>query len=622
MATKTLVLNDFTGAIGTLGEKRDVQGSARFLKGLNPFEDVSYVVNSKQPAKVSSTTVVNLPHWMEDGSPWTTTRYVYDEGGNIYSVSTSDLFTNIRTVSGSTGEGLKVFQNYLYYAGGITFGRYGKLDGSPTFSDDFLKTTLGIAYSTDAFDKDPGSSAGFNGTGNTYTTPVAISETATNRQTFTPTKEPIRAIQVKAVAKGTGNWTVTVHDEFNNVVGTSTITNASLIVGRNLFEFSPGLRVIRGNEYHFHVTSTVADGTVDTSVATDLEYCEFLIFFQILIDTDFHPIAVIEDTLIIGNERYLATWNEAVYDPNAITLDSGFVVRSIANFEEFIVAGANKGSSLEETEASRIFYWDGLAPGYNNWTEVPVGSVNALHNTRNNLIGVYGNKGDVYVGAEPFNKVIDGVPKLSDGKIIQVYPGGMTEHEGKTLIAYAASTDDTTGVELGVYQFGSQSSKKIDAFNFPYRISTGNTQATNLKISMVKAIGQDLYIGWREGTSYGVDKLTINSNYTSSGLWESLIFDNGNPEEEKLPFDIRLTFETLTTGQTVLPKYKLNRGSWVIGSIVGGTGAGSGATEVKLPIFNRAKEVEIGFNYTSSSNTRLKVTGVTFKYEDLSAEED
>jgi hypothetical protein len=251
-----------------------------------------------------------------------------------------------------------------------------------------------------------------------------------------------------------------------------------------------------------------------------------------------------------------------------------------------------------------------------------VGAVQALHNTRNNLIGVYGNRGNVFVGAEPFQNIVSEVPKLTESKVIEVYPGAIAEHEGRTLIGFGAYTDDTTGVELGVYEYGSQSSKKTDAFSFPYVISTGHTQATNLKISMVKVIGDDIYIGWRDGTAYGVDKVSNASTYQSAGLWESLIFDDGNSEEEKLPFDIRLTFEALTTGQTIIPKYRLDRGSWVSGVVVDGTGAGSGATEIKLPIYYRAKEIEMGFNYTSSSNTRLKVTALTFKYDDCKEEDD
>ena len=91
MAQKTLRLVDFHGGIGTLGQKRDKPGSARFLKNLDPWEDTSYITLSRKPTKISSTTIVNLPLWMEDGSPWTTNRFVYDLGGKIYSV---DPFEN------------------------------------------------------------------------------------------------------------------------------------------------------------------------------------------------------------------------------------------------------------------------------------------------------------------------------------------------------------------------------------------------------------------------------------------------------------------------------------------------------------------------------------------------
>ena len=66
---------------------------------------------------------------------------------------------------------------------------------------------------------------------NTYVPPVAISETATNKQTFVPTKSKCTRIGVYPVAKGTGSWTVTVHDASNVVQGSITIANASLTNG-------------------------------------------------------------------------------------------------------------------------------------------------------------------------------------------------------------------------------------------------------------------------------------------------------------------------------------------------------------------------------------------------------
>ncbi len=93
---------------------------------------------------------------------------------------------------------------------------------------------------------------------NTYTPPVAISETATNKQTFAPTKSKMTRIGIYPVAKGTGNWTVTVHDASNVVQASITIANASLTNGAvNYFNVPCNLTAL--GTYHFHVTSTVAD---------------------------------------------------------------------------------------------------------------------------------------------------------------------------------------------------------------------------------------------------------------------------------------------------------------------------------------------------------------------------
>ena len=109
----------------------------------------------------------------------------------------------------------------------------------------------------------------------TYTPPVAISETATNKQTFVPTKSKMTRIGVFPVLKGTGNWTVTVHDASNVVQASITIANASLTNGAvNYFNVPCNLTAL--GTYHFHVTSTVADGTVKVTTLNDLETVSYI----------------------------------------------------------------------------------------------------------------------------------------------------------------------------------------------------------------------------------------------------------------------------------------------------------------------------------------------------------
>lgn len=75
----------------------------------------------------------------------------------------------------------------------------------------------------------------------------------------------LKSVKLNIVDKGTGNWTVTIHDSADSSVGSKTITNASLTNGvYNEFTFSSPLSMTIGEEYHVHVTSTVADGQLRT----------------------------------------------------------------------------------------------------------------------------------------------------------------------------------------------------------------------------------------------------------------------------------------------------------------------------------------------------------------------
>ncbi len=617
MAKKSITIKDFTGGIGTLGEKRDAPGSARFTKGLDPFEDTSYVTTSKLSSKISSTTVANLPLWMEDGSPYTTDRYAYDLGGKIYKITSGDAVSLLQTTSGAAGEGLKVFDDYLYYALGVNLGRYGLLSGTPAFDDDFTSWWT----VTDVQDSGGGTGAA------DYVPPVTpISEAAADKQTWTPSYDPLKEITIGVAGVGTGDWTVTVHDAQDTPIGAATIANGAMGgVGDQTFTFASPLRMVIGNSYHFHVTSTVADGAVDTDEANSLAAgagtngAEYTVEYGVLIDTDFHPMTIIDNNvLVIGNERYVATFDQSTYSPNAISLDAGYEVRSIANFEEFIVIAAYKGDSISTAEEAKLFFWDGIAAGYNYVSPVTIGAPNAIYNIKGDLVGVYGNRGSVFVGNDPFEQIVHEAPELAKGKYLNIYPGAITDYKGRTLIGYAEATDDAT-FEQGVYEFGSEASVLPNALNYPYQISTGTTKATTVKIGMVKTIGDEIFIGWRDDTSYGIDKIAVAATSVAASEWESLIFDNGNPHKSFLPLSLEITYEALSANQSVTPKYKYDRAA----TFTNGTASTTvGDTKLREGLFDRCDEIEIGFDLASTSNTFIKITSVILEYDDLVEERD
>lgn len=609
MAFQDFNINNFTGGISS-NQKTGIPNSCRFLKNLNIHEDLNYVTLHQKTTKISGSTVTDLIKWAEDGTPYDTNRWFYDASGNIYKETSGGTWSVDRSGAtialGAAGQGLKVFDDALYYATATTIGRKWKLSNSPTYSDNFL--------TDNTTDLDPGISASLDTSGSTYTLPSAISETATNRQTFIPTRDPIRAIEVNVNARGTGNWTLTVHDSANNSVGALTIANASVAAsGDQKFTFTSPLRITIGNSYHFHVTSSDGTGSVVTTTLNDLETADFHTYFGILIsDTEWHPMEQILNMLVVGNERYLATWDQALYNPNKLVFAPGFKVRALTKWREYIVAACWRGTNIDSFEEGRLYFWDGILSTFNFFKDVKMGLPNAITNSDERLFGVYGSSGELYINNEPFQKVQD-IPKVGRGKKVEVYPGAITQWQGQTLIGVAGSTDDSTSLEQGIYSFGSRQEGQPEVLSFPITISTGTTQGTTLKIGMVKGFGKDLYIGWRDASTYGVDKIIKTDTAATSGSWESLIFDDGKPQKTKEVFKIVIEFEALETGETVTPKYKINRAT---NFTSGDTVSTVGETRAEIAIHTHFKEIEFGFDVTSSTGTFPVVTCVYFSYDD------
>lgn len=119
----------------------------------------------------------------------------------------------------------------------------------------------------------------------TYTVPTSITESSTTRHDFIPEKVSYNnTIDIFVVNKGTGDWTMTIHDGSNNPVQMCdhtnfsskfnsyqvTIPNASLVNGQlNTFTI-PWDNPAPDVTYHLHMTSTVGDGTLQTYTAGNL----------------------------------------------------------------------------------------------------------------------------------------------------------------------------------------------------------------------------------------------------------------------------------------------------------------------------------------------------------------
>lgn len=273
-------INRFTGGLSD-GSKTGIPGSFRAGVGLDYRTDPDLLTANKKLSKDSGSTIDAVLKWIIDQG---TNIFIYANNGKIFKRTSGGTYSTITTVSDSHANGMAVFDDYVYYASDKGLHRYGLLSGTPAVSSDFLVSV------DNEIDQQSGLTAA-----NTYTLTTGVNEGATHKRSFTPTVSNIAGIAVILTAKGTGNWTFTVHDASNNLIVAKTIDNADLPQAGSIFRvlFGGVYDITAAATYHFHIHSTVADGTVQVNTASDLstaEYCTLVEFTEEDVDQESNPV--------------------------------------------------------------------------------------------------------------------------------------------------------------------------------------------------------------------------------------------------------------------------------------------------------------------------------------------
>lgn len=491
------------------------------------------------------------------------TKYAYGDTGNFYKIDTSNVITSVSSTitTGTDGMLYRTDSDAIYLATPKTVERYAPISGTPSFDQ-----TYGPSKSIDT-------NAYRTGGANTYTVPTSISETATAKCSFQPDIEPFYSIKVKVVSRGTGNWTLTLHDGLDTVLATSTVTNANLTNGAlNEFVFSSQVRgYVKPNArtYHFHLTSTIADGTAQVATASDLSTADFELWADRLVDTTngFHPMAQFLQYTIIGNGNYLAVWEPLSPDdpPNSefqrhrLTFPDGFEVCGIATIDEFAIIACEKPLTNE----GKLFLWDGTAQTYNQIVNVSGGSPQSIF-TYNNYPYFYVNGAlCAWLGGRNITQIRLMSNMSSDytdtTDVTKAYPNMMTVRDNLLHLGYPSTTTNEA-IEHGVYTWGTLNKDYPASFGYGYVISTEtnlNTAGT-LKLGCVKNYGDALFISWKDGSDYGLDLVDSSSDPAPVAKFRARSFDAGSSRKKKKALRMAIDTKAVPTGVTITPVHKID----------------------------------------------------------------
>lgn len=579
--------------------------------------------------------------------------YAIGDSGNIYQRSVAGAWSQFGSISvGTFGINYRQDQDSVYITNQDSVTAITTVSTSPTLNTDLYGSSESTYNNSDQ--------AGFNvnslqiNGSSTTSIPTSINESDTSKRFFQTDINPISSIQVQVSTKGTGNWTLTVHDGFDNVLGSSTLPNSDLANSQWAnFPFSVPMNVNVGpnnaQTYHFHVTSTVADGSVISSQGADMSTANMKLYANRLARTinGIHPMITFQQFECIGNGRYLSVWeplgepqpSNSEWQRQKLVFPPGYEVCGLAVFNEYLAIATERTTTGDQTpQEGIIFYWDGLSDTYNYFTKIPEGSPYALHEYENVMWYVAG--GNWYaitsVAATPTKvRRLPGSENVytSSESITRANPYSATVRYGIHLLGWPAVSTNPN-IPFGVYTWGRTDSTQKNAFGYSYILSTGTqyyTPSNNLTIGMVKNFGNELHVSWRDGDVYGLDVVNAESRPASFAKWESLIFDNGFAAKQKQASNMIVKWLPIEDGVRIRLKYSIDRGDWVYSEYFSNenpytvTGVDTNFARFDIGTNDteaRFYEVELGIEiYTDSTvNEPPVIVGVGLIFDDLRGE--
>lgn len=668
--------NFFTGGV-SISNKLGVANSFYKSRNLDFRSDPAQMSILPAPSAIS-TTLPDLPTAIDQDLNGI--RWMVGDKGRIYKVDASNNISveAVMTENGTAGILYNQVTDQLYIPGQTTVSMYGQVTtgllGQPAFRNANFAQSVSINNgTTQIYDVNTGNYDGAlrvvaETLGATYKVPTVLGEDPATYCLFSPDIEPGYSISVYIATKGTGDYTLVLHDSQNNPLVTATIVNAKITANAlNEFVFGSQIRVLVGGgiasgaaNYHWHLTSTVADGTIavvpisyGSSATGDFmsAYMTWSAYRLVNTVNGWHPTQLFNvatgtgngQAICIGNGQYLSTYNFASdnnpsnndWIRHQLVFKAGYEVTSMTtNNNQLVIAVERRSKNASRNfQDGALYFWDGTTPQPTSIIDIPMGAPYGLYSINN--VTYFTVAGSLYAwsGGTTVIKVrkiaYQNTDYLGVPDSTLVNPNMFTSRYNILLCGYPTSSTNAN-IDYGVWSWGAVEMTFPNSFGYSYQQSHGflnnNTSGiTNLRIGMNQNFVDTLYTSWsytdtNGALQTGIDVLDNTSSAARSGMWESLIFDGGSRFKEKYANRAKVSFTALPSGAVITPFYKINRGTKV--SLPQTQAAG--LTSTLIEINTRFFEISYGFDFTMPAGltTPPTITGVTLEVDPAESELD
>jgi hypothetical protein len=336
--------------------------------------------------------------------------------------------------------------------------------------------------------------------------------------------------------------------------------------------------------------------------------------YQALNDADWHPMCNFLDKIIVGNGQYLLSVDASgIINSTQLTLDNDYKVKSID-----VVGGGNWlliGTERTDGTDAKLFMWDGFSTNYNDVVTIRENGINAILSSDAVVLVNAGVQGNLYQFSGSNLTSVKKIPLIEKNLTAFLYPGAVCNYQGNPLFGISGGTSLTC--KRGVYSWTSAEKNYPKVLNLEYTPSHGNLTGTTRQIGSLFSEGEnELYIGWRSGTDYGID-LVDGSGTATTAEYQTLIYDADSPHLIKFFSDLKITLgRALRTSEKIDVYYDLDR-SGTFTQITDATidySVDGAVVEKSIDIKVRAREIQLKLVFTLNGNTSPAIDAIILKF--------
>ena len=229
-------------------------------------------------------------------------------------------------------------------------------------------------------------------------------------------------------------------------------------------------------------------------------------------DTEFHPMEEQNLVLYIGDANYIAQIDDGVFSNNALDIKSPLRVKSLGKVFTDLLIGTFVNDYVNKTT---IYRWNTWSASFATANEIDEVGVNAFMQGDNIVFVQAGLSGNIYY-YDPNTNTLESFKTIagtySPTKYGEIHPSSVATLNKVVLFGFSNGSGNPA--DQGVYAIGRHSRNYPYISDMPYPISERSGGAfvlSGIEIGGIAVRGFNLYVAWKNGSTYGVDKLDYST---------------------------------------------------------------------------------------------------------------